>query len=267
MTARPHIIAVGLLALAACPAHAAQDVTILMDDSYKPYSYEGPDGRATGIYAEILREVDAEMPGYDIRLNAVPWQRALQDLRTGYAFAAAPPYRYPGLHPFIQPYSAKILQEKVVVYCRDEVMDRPRPNWPEDYKGLTVGNNAGFETPGPSFFDMVESGEIELQRGRTTSSNLMMLIIGRIDCYVNSRAAIGWTLSRLQERGTYRPNQTPLVETTVARRNWGYVGFTRNDPPPYKDDFIKAFNRHIRYMRNSGRITQIFYGFLRNRGE
>lgn len=252
--------------LTAFPVHAAQDVTILMDDSYKPYSYEGADGRATGIYAEVLRAVDRKMAAYDIELNAVPWQRALQDLRTGQAFAAAPPYRYPDQHPFIAPYSAKILQEKVVVYCRQAVMDRARPDWPADYAGLTIGNNAGFETPGPAFFDMVDNGQIELQAGRTTKSNLMMLILERIDCYVNSRAAIGWTLSRLQDRGTYRPNQTQLVETTVARRNWGYVGFSRKTPPPYKDAFIAAFNRHIRDMRESGRITQIFYAFLRNAG-
>lgn len=254
------------MVLAALPARAAQEVTILMDDSYKPYSYEGPDGTATGIYAEVLRAVDRKMPDYDIELNAVPWQRALKDLRTGYAFAAAPPYRYPDRHPFIAPYSAKILQEKVVVYCRKSVMDRPRPDWPDDYAGLTIGNNAGFETPGPAFFDMVDNGQIELQAGRTTRSNLMMLILDRIDCYVNSRAAIGWTLSRLQDRGTYRPNQTQLVESTVARRNWGYVAFSRKNAPAYKDAFIEAFNRHIRYMRNSGRITQIFYAFLRNAG-
>ena len=260
-------VTVGLAMAAAPPALAVQDVTILMDDAYKPYSYEGPDGRATGIYAEVLRAVDRKMDGYDIRLNAVPWPRALQDLRTGHAFAAAPPYRDPDRRHFIAPYSERILQEKVVVYCRKAVMDEPRPNWPDDYSGLTVGNNAGFNAPGPAFFDMVRSGRIDLQAGRTTQSNLMMLILGRIDCYVNSRAAIGWTLSRLQDRGTYHPNRTQLVEATVARRNWGYVGFSRKNPAPYKDDFIKTFNRHIRYMRNSGRIMQIFYAFLRNAGD
>jgi len=254
-------VAAGAAATAG-PLHAATEVEILVDDAYKPYTYNDDSGAPTGIYVRVLEEIDGRLDEYDIVLKGVPWKRAMQQLENGTAFAAAPPYYFPEERPWIHPYSEKILEEAVVAYCREEVLDTPRPDWPEDYAGLTVGNNDGFQTPGPEFFEMVDAGEIELQEASSTELNLRKLAMGRVDCYVNARASVLSNLAALKAAGEYDPNLTPLKESAVVNRNWGYVGFSRTNTPDYKEDFVKALNSEIRKMRTSGRIEDIFLDFL-----
>lgn len=263
---RASAITFGLVMAIASPALAVTEVEILVDDDYQPYSFLDSERKPTGIYAKVLEEIDQRLDDYDIVLKGVPWRRAMRMIEHGQAFAVAPPYHYPEQRPYMHPYSEKILEETVVTYCREGVMDTPRPDWPEDYAGLTVGNNHGFETPGAAFFEMVDAGEIRLQERPNTEINLRMLIVGRSDCYVNARASILSTLASMERAGDYDPDATPLRESVVFERNWGYVGFSRTNNPAYKDDFIQALNAEIRDMRESGRIREIFTEFLSTGG-
>lgn len=85
------------------------------------------------------------MKGYQVKINAVPWKRALSYIERGKGFAIYPPYHRAEDRPYMWPYSIPILDERVIVVCRAEVFsDSVRPVWPDDYYGLVIGQNAGF---------------------------------------------------------------------------------------------------------------------------
>jgi len=79
------------------------DVEIYADDSYPPYSYnEG--GELKGIYTEILKKAFSRMEGYKVKINAVPWKRALSYIERGKGFAIYPPYHRVEDRPYMHTY-------------------------------------------------------------------------------------------------------------------------------------------------------------------
>lgn len=248
--------------LAADPAPIA--VTIYADAGYPPYSYVD-DGKAAGIYAEIMRRAFARMPRYAVTIEPVPWKRGLALLASGQGFALYPPYRRTQERPWMTPYSEPVLEETVVVVCRDEVLKIPRPLWPDDYVGLVIGSNSGFLGVGEAFRIALAQGKLAYEEAGTSQQNIMKLVAGRIDCYVNDRVSIFWEYERLRRRGAVsRSHVDVLVEGAVVSREYGYLGFGAGDDKrfPFRNDFLREFNDAIRALRGSGDIARIVEAFL-----
>ncbi|WP_282096398.1 substrate-binding periplasmic protein [Epibacterium ulvae] len=187
-TLRAAAAAFGLTALTVLPATASETILLVQDAAYAPYM--SAEGRtATGIWADVINEALTRIEGdYEVSLQAVPWSRAVNMVESGQAHGLVGTYYRPDSRPWIGTYSTAPFSETVSVYCRPGVA---QANWtyPDDFKGLTFGNNAGFGTPGKAFFDMVEGGLISLQDAPTTEQNLRKLAGGRIDCYVQEQLA------------------------------------------------------------------------------
>ena len=60
------------------------------------------------------------------------------------------------------PYSEPVLEETVVVVCRDQVLKKSRPLWPDDYAGLVIGSNSGFQVVGEAFRMAVVQGKLNV---------------------------------------------------------------------------------------------------------
>ncbi|WP_374421005.1 substrate-binding periplasmic protein [Chromobacterium sp.] len=234
-----------------------RQVVVLTDNGYPPYSYEA-DGRAVGVYNEVLRAASQRMEGYRIELRPVPWKRGLVELEAGRAMALSPPYYRPERE--YMSYSAPFWQEQVVVYCRAEVMRTPRQHWPADFLGLRFGNNTGFRPGGKAFWQAVQRGEIQLDEAPDTRGNLLKLINGRMDCYLNDKLSIHYMLDRLQRRGAINASQRgELVEAVSLNGEQAYIGFSKRGPQryPYQDDFIQQLNAVLERMKREGRIAAI----------
>ncbi|WP_152680203.1 substrate-binding periplasmic protein [Chromobacterium subtsugae] len=247
------------LLLLLCPAWAAADVqtvTILTDNGYPPYSYEAA-GQAQGIYNDILRAASSQLRSFQIELKPVPWKRGLAELENGKALALSPPYYRPRERPYMQPYSVPMLSEQVVAYCRAAVAQPPRKRWPDDYRGLRFGNNAGFRPGGDAFWSMVGQGQIALEEAADVRTNLLKVIRGHLDCYLNDKLAIQLELARLQQQGLYAPGA--LLLTANVSEEQGYVGFTDRDQGrfPYKQEFLRQLNQALSDMKRSGQIDRI----------
>ena len=121
---------------------APQTVILYGDDDYAPYSYV-ENGVFKGMYIDILREAASQMPAYRLVLQPRPWKRGLAALEQGRVFGLFPPGRKTE-RPYVQPYSAMLYRESVVLFCHDEVMRTPRAHFPQDFAGLRIGVNAGF---------------------------------------------------------------------------------------------------------------------------
>jgi polar amino acid transport system substrate-binding protein len=171
------------------------EVTVYGDNSYPPYSYE-EDGRAEGIYTRILHKAFSKMDGYQVKIKAVPWKRGLVYLERGGGFALFPPYHHQTERTWMWPYSVSILEEKVVVFCRRDRMESPRPVWPRDYYGLSVAMNSGFMVGGNAFVDALKQGHIKLEESSSNATNIIKLVRRRVDCYINDRLSI---LSGIEE--------------------------------------------------------------------
>ncbi|WP_093387245.1 substrate-binding periplasmic protein [Rugamonas rubra] len=264
------------LLLAALAAPAAVDgnaapapiaVTIYGDDGYPPYSYL-ENGEMKGIYTNIIRAAAKRMPEYRVSLQPIPWKRGLVKLETGEAFALYPPYLRPAERPYMD-YSDSILAEQLVVYCSQPVIERrPRKVWPDDYAGLRVGLNAGFLIGGKLFDQAVGAGRLSAVPARSSRTNLLKLMKGRIDCFLNDRSSIVWELGRIRHEGLVEPGALPIAETSVLSAEQGYLGYTNRDAGrfPYKHDFIRKFNAAIKEMKQDGEIRDTIEHFLRTPG-
>jgi polar amino acid transport system substrate-binding protein len=247
-------------------AHAANiAVTIYADDGYPPYSYLD-NGKAAGLYADIVRAALAQIEGYDVTIKPVPWKRGMELLKTGSGFALYPPYKNTKDEPWTWPYSEPLLDEHVVAYCNPKALKkRAVHRWPQDFYGLRVGNNAGFIVGGEQFDQAVKEGKILLQEARDSFANIRKLRLGRIDCYINDRQAILWTLKALRNpSGTDKPlRDGELVEAAAIAVKQGYLGYTDRDQGafPFKADFVKKFDAAIQHMKRNGDIERIIAAF------
>jgi polar amino acid transport system substrate-binding protein len=264
---------IGLLYLLAAMAfaHAAQAanvaVTIYADEGYPPYSYLDK-GKAAGLYADIIRAALVHVDGYDVEIKPVPWKRGMELLKTGKGFALFPPYKNTRDEPWTWPYSEPLLDEHVVAYCNPGILKkRTAMRWPEDFYGLRVGNNSGFIVGGEAFDQAVKDGKIIMQEARDSLANIRKLRLGRIDCYINDREAIRWTLKELKaSNGTDKPlREGEIVEAVAIAVKQGYLGYTDRDQGafPFKADFVRKFDAAVLQMKRNGDIERIVSAFLR----
>jgi polar amino acid transport system substrate-binding protein len=191
-----------MLSLLCASARGADiPVTIYADAGYPPYSYD-KNGKPAGLYYEIVRAAASQLHGYKVEIQTVPWKRGMALLRTGTGFALYPPYMNTKDEPWTWPYSLPLYEENVVAVCRKEVLAKPRKRWPDDFYGLTIGNNAGFIVGGDAFDKAARAGLLRVEEGKDSETNIIKLGLRRIDCYINDRVSIQWTLNQLKAEGT-----------------------------------------------------------------
>ena len=220
------------------PLSAQTKVTIYGDDSYPPYSFLDSD-RLTGIYTIVLERIFEQMSEYDVELKGNDWKRSLDQIQRGFIFALYPPYKRLD-RPYME-FEMPILDEELVVYCREEVLEKPRPNWPEDYYGLTIGNNTGFSVGGPKFWKAVKANKIKVEETKGTPRSLLRLINGHVDCYMNDAISIQWELNKLMKEGRYDGRN--VKESAIISQEHGYLGFSTSGARyPFKNDFKKEID-------------------------
>lgn len=252
-----------LLALAlliAAPAKAETQVTLLVDDSYPPYAFQR-NGEAVGIYVDILRAAEPLLHGYSLRLRPLPWRRALAEIEAGRELALVPPYYRPQERPWIGPYSVPMLEERLAVFCRQDVFKgNPRLRWPEDYRGLRFGNNMGFLLGGQPFWNAVQLGLIHVEEAPGNRANLLKLVHQRIDCYLNDHLSVLSEIARMRAEGLYEPAKHGLISEgpSVSVEN-GHVGFSNRTAErfPFKQDFAAQLDAALIELRRKGEIERI----------
>lgn len=259
------ITVLALSALLACPARAGapQAVTIYADDSYPPYSYV-ENGRLTGIYTAIMQRALERLPEYQVELVAVPWRRGLAMVDNGQAFALYPPYFRPQERPHVK-YSEPMLTEQVVVYCSAALLaKRPLTRWPSDFHGLRIGINSGFLLGGKEFDVAVQARLLKVDEAQGSRANLLKLLRGRVDCYLNDRLSILWELERMKRDGVIDERAQQVGEAAIVSSEQGYLGFSDLLPEryPFREDFVQKFNAVLRDMRRDGEIKDITTRFL-----
>jgi polar amino acid transport system substrate-binding protein len=245
-----------MLGINSAYASEAVEVVIFADEAYPPYSYM-ENGELRGIYPALFVKFFEQMPGYKVQIKPVPWKRGLMMIETGQGFALIPPYYRPKERPWMH-YSEPILEEQVTLFCNEPVLKGIRRTvWPDDFYGLRVGINAGFVLGGERFMQASKEGKLSIDLAPSNRSNLLKLLMGRIDCYLNDRLSILWELERIKSEGLY--NNQKILEALTISQETAYLGVTERDNGhfAFKSDFIKQLNAQILQMKKKGEIQRL----------
>ena len=109
----------GILSVIATTANAASansSVMINVDENAPPFMYL-QNGQAAGIYPRIINEAFRRM-NVPVKVNAIPWKRALADAKSGRAGIAGLYWTEERARYF--DFSDHLLTEKVLIFVRNE---------------------------------------------------------------------------------------------------------------------------------------------------
>lgn len=244
-------------------AASKQEVTIFVDDAYKPYSFKNADGEAEGIYIDILKTAFSRMPEYAVNLEPVPWKRGKLLMERGEGLGLAPAFFHGHDWPYLYPYSLPIYDEKIISVCHESVLNKTRPNWPKDYIGLRVGNVAGFDGwGGDAFYDLVQQGKIVYEEAKGSVESIIKLGLGRVQCIMMEENAFDQEHARLLMTGEYDQEKFhALRKGAFVGMDPVYVGYSKkailSGDYPFHMEFRQAFDTEIYKMTKSGEIRQI----------
>lgn len=270
------------------------EVTIYHDKNIFPYSYEkkrepisaeeltsegepagkgepisaeelAGEGEPAGLYTEVVKKIFANMKGYNIKIKSVSWELGTHLIKTGQGFALYPPFRRLKKRPYIRLYSLPILEQTNVVFCTAETLKTPRPEWPEDYYGLTFGNDMNSQVGGERFSNAITEGKIKLIEKEDIISNLTMLANREIDCHINEELSVLLAWQQMKEDKLYIPEKhADFVQGATISKEPGYLAFTSNDDDKFffKIDFVTQFNYELIKLKLSGEIDKIIKTFL-----
>lgn len=243
-------------------AHAEDtDVTIYVDDAYEPLSFS-EEGEAKGMYIDVLRTAFSRMEGFDVTMKPVPWERGKYLMKKGEGFGLAPAFFHGHDWPYLYPYSLPFHTETIQAVCTEDVLSSPRPDWPDDYKGLSIGNVMGFDGwGGETFRSLVEEGEIDYEEVRGARANILKLAEGRVDCIMMEQRAFDYTVRSLRKSGVYKDDLSSLKKGAIVGEDPVYIGYSKpareKDRYPYQFEFMQAFDSVIYRMRKAGEIEEI----------
>jgi polar amino acid transport system substrate-binding protein len=235
------------------------EVELLMDRNYKPYSYS-ENGKSKGMYAEIVEAAFSLMPNYSVKLTAVNWSEGKKRIQRGEALGLVGAYFHAHDWPYMYPYSIAFAQETVITICHEKVLGQTREQWPEDYKGLLVGNIEGYDG---WLNDQVRSENntkyVNFLEVPTIDIALQMVGMGSLDCALFESAAFSYAMNQY---GTQHQNgfSAPIITSEVSV-NTLHLGYSRKaiieNKYPYAFEFQQAFDVAIFQLERSGKAGLI----------
>lgn len=251
-------VSVVLFALFSAQAAAKQRVTVYCDEDYPPYSYE-QEGRAAGLYVDILTRIFARMQNYIVEVQPVPWPRGVTYLETGEGFALFPPYKR-AERTFME-YSEPILDERYSLFVLDTPNARTINKWPDDALGMVIGKNIGYYiSEDQSYLHELGAGRLQVVEAPSTEMNLLKLFSGRIEGFVNPPLFTRNEWERLKAANKVTGD---IREVLVLSEEKGYLAVTTRKPEryPYRAAFLREFNKHLQAMQARGELQYMVQHF------
>lgn len=240
-------------------AQEIQKVTILADENYPPYTYL-EDGEMKGIYVDIVME-SAKLIGssYKVEIVGVPWKRGLETIKAGKALAILPPYKHVEKRRYMWPYSLPLMTENVVAFCHKniDIFKYIRNPNKEIKTPLNIGINTDYLILNKELELAAELNNIILRENKSTSSNIMKLYFGRIDCYVNDKLSTLWELSKIStDRDVSFDN---IKEASFVIPQTAHIGYTNSDSHnfPFKNDFVQRMDKALSKFISSDKYQEV----------
>jgi len=233
-------------------AATAQEVIILADDSYPPYSFV-ENGKVKGIYVDIVKEAAKLLdPYYKVSFIAYPWKRALHEIKEGTAFAIIPPYQHIKGRPYIWPYSVKIIKEEIVAFCNKNInlLEQINRKTTKRSSPLIIGVNAGYLLLNKILEQAKKENKIVIAENKSTHSNIMKLYAKRIDCYLNDKYSTYRELSIIEKDRKIKFDD--IKENFLVMIQTGHIGYTDASTHTFffKNDFILRMDEALSHLKS-----------------
>lgn len=238
-----------------------QEVIIVADDSYPPYSYV-ENNELRGIYIDLINLAAQRLAkDYKIKFVAMPWKRALQEVKLGNAFAVIPPYIHSHKRDYIWPYSSALAYERVVAHCHDSIDLRKHLLLPANERvkqSVNVGINAGYLILNERLSQAKSQGLIKIRENRSTKANVLKLINRRIDCYLNDPLSTKWVLKEITA-GDESLNFNDIHQTMEVMVQTAHIGYSSDEKRrfKFKDDFVKRFDKALAAVKRENALDKI----------
>lgn len=217
---RHALLALCLWALAG--AAGAQAVR-LVTGHYPPYEYE-EDGEVKGMVVEIVREA-FRRAGRPVRIEVMPWARALQEAQSGRADGLFAAVKTPERERQLAYTREPLVPLVVSMFVRADASIRFGGDL-APLSGLRFGVVNRFSN-GAAFDGAAASGRLPLvEAANATEHNIRKLLAGRIDVMVNNRYGARYFLRRLGAQDQVRELRPPLDESP------SYLAFSRQRDDP-----------------------------------
>lgn len=214
------------LTLAPVPTWALTTLVFYSEQDQKPMSY-AENGQAKGLYSEHFLRIANRIPGYRVEIRFASWARALEEARNGNSAGIIGVYYRPQERPFLN-HSKPILQEALAVHCnRDTVRQRRFLHFPQDFAGLTFGNQRAYLAPGPAFFAMVRQGRIKVVEGQSFPGLVKKMLVGEIDCVVNPSLVLDQAITTLETQGLPERMRYKSARIMTIKMETVHVGFSK----------------------------------------
>jgi len=249
------------------PAYGEKiDVVIYVDDAYKPFSFKGKNGKAEGIYINVLNAAFSRMKDFNVQLQPVPWNRGKHLMKTGEGFGLAPAFYHGHDWPYLYPYSMSFYTETITTVCDEKILHTPRLNWPDDYIGLRIGNVAGFDGWGGfKFRQLVNEKKIKYQEAKGSAENILKLGAGRVNCIMMEDTAFDYAYGKLKLSGQYNERMARIKKGAVVGVDPVYIGYSKSARErgkyPFQFDFMQAFDSEIYKMIKTNEIKKIMSSY------
>ncbi len=233
------------MALLTINLFASQIVELSGDMNYPPYSYK-KDGKAMGVYVEIINLAFSKIPNYDVKFKMMAFKRAIAMTKRGKTIGFFPPY-YSDERTSWTKFSEPILGETTIIFAKEKIL-KNKNNYPEDFYGTTVCLNRGFNQyvmGGDKFSKAIKNKKIKLIEANNNNDCLTRVKRGMADFYINDQLI---DISKF----------TSIKKGMKAKANFGHIGFTLKDNKyPFMKDLQQKFNSEIKKMKQSGEIDKI----------
>jgi len=254
---------------AACGAAAEpQPVSLVTDDNHFPYAFLDQ-GKPAGIYVKIIEVITARMPGYQVKIAALPWKRALHMTEIGDASGIFPPHYFPTERPYLELYSDGILSEIPVLQCNDQILaahgiDRHKAVWPAGYAGLTVAAPVGTHMGGDKVWGQFAANGITAVASGGIMENMREVAHGRVACLINDRLTVRAAIAWLQKNDPHLPLSW-VTEAVVFPAEDSHLALSGPAAlrEPYHAAFLTEFNARLHALRANGTLDEIVEAYLR----
>jgi len=214
---------------------------IAFDEKNYPFMFAS-NGKASGIYPEIVREVFRRM-GYDPMLDVLPWSRAISGVDAG-------KWGIGGLYMNLDriyryDYSDYIYEETLYIWVIPGKEFTFQTIY--DLKGKTIGVIRGWSY-GDTFDSGVESRLFKVEAVEDDYRNINKLLYGRIDAIVMAQETLESYSSQINDIRKLIKLSTPVAtnKTFIAFNKLSNMG-----------ELLKKFNYELDAMRKDGSYDTI----------
>jgi|GEM_PF-932429 len=236
-----------LLSFAMIGSAGAAGNILVHIDAYNPPNMYIKDGKAAGLYANIIKAISEQM-GEPIDIAAVPWKRALEAAKIG-AGGIGGFYKTPERSTVFD-FSHEIYAEQLRVFVKQghqfEFTDV------SDLHGKKVGVILGWSY-GTAFDTAQKNGALKVFPVNRDELNFKKLDEGRLDCVIASRESGLYQIAVGDYTSIYSLEKAVLINPT-------YVAFSKQSQMKH---FLSRFNAVLQQMESSGRLFDIIEQFYK----